>query len=356
MRRHLGTFAAALLMATSATSGAPAHAQPLPPDPLREALTCPSPLSTTPQVGLLVMCATVANAASVVLGDGKAGSAGALVRQVEPGHGPPGEESLTSLDLELPEPREGEDRYAIASGDGAVAVLSYPEGRLVSNLPGTGEYVATLPIGILAVDPAIAASPKVHPIGSPSLSTDGLTQTSAVCGTATSDGTAANSSGEAWYSACYRFYKPTANDTSPTYKWRQVFATGSAHGGNFNHHLLQTRNHVWLNDGEAIYDDWDPTGSTPYSACQTQTVTMAAGGPGFTVSASQQITVCPDSYGLQFFDPAGNPPKIQWGWDGNKGCGAGNCSYVGTAGGFSARVGQNQTFSAHTNVGITWGL
>lgn len=355
MRRRVGSFVAALLLATSATSvGSLADAQPLPPDPSLEALTCPSPLSTAQEVGLLILCATMASADSIVVGYMKAGLARAHLRQVGTGNVRLGDETWTSLDLELPEPSEGEDQYAIAAGDGTVAVLSFPQGSLMSNLPGTGDYVSTLPIGILTIGPVVAETAEVHAIKASTLTTSGLTQTSSVCGTATSDGTAANSSGEAWYSACYRFYQPTASDTSPTYKWRQVFATGSAHGGDVFHHLQQTRNHTWLNNDGAIYDDWDPTGSTPYSACQNQTVTMAASGPGFSVSATQEITVCPDSYGLQFFDPVGNPAKLQWGWDGDKGCGGGNCSYVGTAGGFSARIGQNQTFSAQTNVGITW--
>jgi hypothetical protein len=353
------------LVAASSRAGTP----PGPPK-------CPSALTTTPAAGLLSLCATAANAVSVGHGTiaGKTGiaTAGSAVAtaslvtqtvQTESG------KTRTTTDLDVgadtaPETAP-EDRYAFADATGQVGILTYPANTLLGNFPGTGDYNPDLPVGVLYVPNGISAettAASLTRVGArqfePLQSSSGLTQISSVCDTASSDGTDANSNGEAWYHACFRTYKPTNGDSSNVYKWRQVFATGSGHGGFYLHRLDQTRNHTWLNNSGAMYDDWWPTGTTPYSACRSVSQNVGVSGAGFSASVSESWTVCPDSFGLQAFNPTGSPPKFQWGWNGRKHCGSGpfdrpaNCSYIGNFGGFSARIGEGQTFSAHTSVGI----
>ncbi len=314
---------------------------------------CPSP-TRRPAVGDRRdhLCASVRTAE--LTRTGRAAGATAVVRGTSIARGVARAAigaSRGSVRLTASAPRPGRDSFAIAGPDGRVTVAYFPAGALSGNFPGTRAYDPALPIGVLVRPAAAVRTAALEP------PTPGLVQTGSLCLQVSSNSDNRNTTGAAFYAACYRYYRPAGGDTSRRWSWRQVFETGSGHGGNFSHHLAQTRNHARL-DGATLLDDWSPASTVSYSACGYTTVTLGASGSGFSGSVSSGFQVCPDTFGIQFIDATGSGtrghPTLQWGWDGNKGCGGGTCSYVGNAGGYQAKFPQGGRFEHHESIGIRW--
>jgi hypothetical protein len=242
------------------------------------------------------------------------------------------------------------DHLFVAGGSGQVYAMTFPRDTLMANFPSDAAFRPDLPVGILRKDAFQPAGKAVLSV--PELSSSGLVQTGSNCGQLSSNSDNSNTTGAAFYAACYRYYKPSNGDGSPQYKWRQMFSTGSAHGGNFNHHLTLTANNTQtLSTG--ILDDWRPNGTTTPSACVDKTISWGISGNGFSATVSDTFTICPDAFGPQGIDqPTG---VFKYGWNGSKGCGGGTCSYIGTSGGYQSKVPQNDTWVHQEVMGIAWG-
>jgi len=262
-----------------------------------------------------------------------------------------------SLSLTQPKLSDPGDTLALANPTGTT-VLLFPTNSLYMNFPGQDSFDPSLPIGILVRNAegaaAISARTLVPGRGQvPRLSTSGLSQTGSACDQLSSNTDNSNTTSAAFYAVCYRYYKPVNGDSSATYKWRQMFSTGSAHGGNFNHQLHTTYNRTTVLDSGNL-DDWDPAGGWNVGNCVTKTVTLGADGAGFTASASEGVTFCSDYFGVQYLDLPTD--KFNYGWNGDLGCGGGGCFYIENAGGYNAKIPEADTWQ-HTEVmGIAWGL
>jgi hypothetical protein len=327
------TLAIAALLATAL---APiSHAEPKG----KAKLKCPSPTSAVRKNDIRdVLCA------SVLTGTVVESTASALRKPTS-----------TELVVVLNPSGLPADTFTVANPTGST-VLSFPANSLFDNFPGHESYNPDLPIGIL-VQSTEASALMASPSGSRPdhrlyLSSSGVSQTGSDCGQLSSNSNNSNTTDAAFYAVCYRYYKPSGGDSSPDFKWRQLFSTGSAHGGNSSHHLLATYNRTQVLDTGNL-DDWKPSGSKSYSSCTTRQDSLSIVGPGFSVTISDTYDICPDKYGLQFLDLPTD--KFWYGWNGDKGCGGGSCDYIGNAGGYSAKIPENDTWSHSQVMGISWG-
>lgn len=322
---------------------------------------CPSP-STRKRVGdeRDRLCASIRTADHYVSGEGSVAGARIRKRRFLSRSGDEG----GLLTLSGADDEAGFDAYVVGDGDGDVLVAYFPDDSLVQNYPGVEGYDPSLPTGLLVDETGELADDQMEGVaaradGPRAADTSGLTQIGSECFALTTDpGGNVNNSSHASYQACYRWYKPASGDSSDTWKWRQVWLTGSGHGGNTTHKLRQTRNHTWLNNN-GTYDDYKPINTTAVpedSGCITKTLTLGVQGSGFEASLSESFEICPSTFGPQHVDLLGSPPKFQFGWDGNKGCGGGNCSWIGNAGGFQGKWRETATFSFHRSIGLKWGI
>jgi hypothetical protein len=230
---------------------------------------------------------------------------------------------------------------------------------LIDNFPGHDSFDPSLPIGVLTITDEVLATRVMGPDSDRpgfglALATSGLSQTGSDCGQVSSNSDDSNTNAAAFYGACFRYYQPSQNDSSPNWKWRQLFSTGSAHGGNFSHDLEATHNRTQVTGPNQDLDHWKPSGSLPYSSCTTRTDTLAVEVPGVSASASDSYDICPDRYGMTFLDLV--PDKYWYGWNGGLNCGPAPCTYIGNAGGYSAKIPQNGTWQHTQVIGISWGL
>ncbi len=212
------------------------------------------------------------------------------------------------------------DHDTLVTSDGTG---EYPAGSLFPNFPGEAGYDSSMPTGFL-VEPDSDTAPDA---------VSGLTAISGSkrCGQVSSNSDNSNSGTAAFYATCSNRYKPN-NPPGGSTIYRVVwFQSGSAHGGDWLHHLMtaSARDHVLASYG---LDVWSPDDSQPYSDPTTITATLSADIPGGSASISQTFRVYPDKFGVQYLSIPGS--RYYYGWDGDKGCGGGSCQYIGIHGGF----------------------
>jgi hypothetical protein len=293
-----------------------------------------------------------------------------------PGNGVPGmslirgrEAAAGSLELSVPAGAESStsDTFVAAAGNGQATAQHFPAGSLVGNFPDSDTFDASLPIGILTLPAAQAAALRSAP-SSPGPSfgalrrllsaraSSGLTYIggSTICLQVSSNDDNSNTTGAAFYATCWDRYKPTNGDNSSTYNYRVVWSSsGSAHGGNFSHHLDTARNKINYGSNNNLIK-WRPDDSTGYSDPITITVGLTLIGNGVSGSISSTFKIYPDRYGIQYIDL---PSDQYWfGWQGDKGCGGGSCDYIGIRGGSEEQYLQSGSVSYTVAVYIHWHL
>lgn len=281
---------------------------------------------------------------------------------------------VTNLSVSVPNLPDNatNDELVGAGGNGATTVQAFPPSSLVANFPGNDTYNSSLPIGILTLPPSQASAWHVGPSGvtssarspsdrtvasrapaaAPSTSTSGLTCICAtVCAQASSNSDGSNTTGAAFFATCWDRYK--FSDSSNTYNYRLVWSSsGSAHGGNFSHHLDQAQNQTDYEGSSNNLTNWSPDQSQPYSSCQQVTVGLGLTGAGVNASISSTFNVCPDRFGIQFVDLPSD--RYYFGWEGNKGCGGGSCDYIGIAGGSEDQILSGSLISYNNFAHIAW--
>ena len=273
-----------------------------------ESLVCPSPSSAT-ELGDArdSLCATQLTADSY--------SSGGV--DVDSGTETVGEVTANYKEIPLyPGDESGDNESDYDTLVTSQGVGEYPAGSLVANFPGEASYDDSLPIGFL-VEPDNTVAPAI----------DGLTPIggSKRCGQISSDGSNQNLVGSAFR------YKPTSPPGGSTSYRVVFFGSGSAHGGNWDHHILSAsaRSHVLASNA---FDVWSPDDSTPYGVPTSITTTLSATWPGGSGSVGSTHTVYPAQFGVQYISLSGS--RYYFGWDGDKGCGGGTCEYIGIRGGY----------------------
>lgn len=141
------------------------------------------------------------------------------------------------------------DTLVSAGASGSHQTLYFPRGSLRLNFPSDATYDPTLPIGILTTGPGVElmtlrSGSHLLQRGRdlvPYLSTSGLTLLATHVLEVASNDTNSNESDDAYAAVAFRFYKPSARDSDRTYDYRELYGTGSAHGGNLLRRLTEAR-------------------------------------------------------------------------------------------------------------------
>ncbi|GIU99488.1 MAG: hypothetical protein KatS3mg014_1104 [Actinomycetota bacterium] len=130
----------------------------------------------------------------------------------------------------------------------------------------------------------------------PYLSTSGLTLLATHVLEVASNDTDSNGSDDAYAAVAFKFYEPSARDSDRTYDDRELYGTGSAHGGNWLRRLTEARlrNRLVSPPGGQTFVEWAPRATkTLDSGSQTITVTLTSVAPGIRASVSHPFTIRP---------------------------------------------------------------